>query len=914
MTIRLSHKPADASPAVLPQVAGPEHVSILIRTLGRPTLSQAVLSALAQTWPGLSVKLVLAHGEPLVAQCEALRDPRVTVINSGQALPRAAAANRALAAADTELALFLDDDDWLLPDHVARLVLALRAHPQAVAAYADVECRQGSDGAVHIFDGAMSAAAMQLNNRLPIHSTLFRTSLALRDPAARFDEGLEQFEDWDFWLQLLARGPFVHVPGVSAIYRLDDQAGSGHAAPASALRRRMLERFGARQLLRWAPADVADMVEYGATQVQAARQAQQALVFQRQAVAQLQDTQALLQTEMARAREGADLLLADRARWQEASARWQAASAAAQSQVRILEGLVETTDQQLASAHTALQTTLAEGDVLRQSLAEHRAEVDHLGSVRTEHLRQIELLNQRTAAIYASTSWRITRPLRWAGKAARLLSSGRWRTLLANTGHALQSELRRRGALGVLMRLPHYLAHAKRFARLLAAPPPVHVQPFAAGPYKPPATLRLHPELRGTDECLDFKISVVIPTLNGGTELAALMRKLKDQRAVREVELVIVDSGSTDNTVALAQAAGARVIEIPPSAFSHSHARNLGADAAQGDYLVFMVQDASPIGGLWLYGMLRWLLDHQGQGVVAASCSEYCRSDSDLMYDCMVQTHYRFLGCLDIDRIGYFTGDDHMSLRSMGQLSDVACLIGRQTFAQFRYRGDYAEDLDLGIRLIQAGHKVAMLASVKVIHSHNRPAHYYLKRSFVDVIFLVGLFKDFYHPPCKSVAGLMEGIRATGASVGAWLAAIEGAPQAFSLDALAPRNFVQVRGSGMSPGIGDAKVDSFVAELMHSVAALATASGADELFKAEAQQFHDSFIARLDHFHQYVKSVYGPCDERLRHETLAAVRKIFASTLGSALAYVYLDRQALPADHPERHWIAGIFATLKAGI
>ena len=58
MTIRLSHKPADASPAVLPQVAGPERVSILIRTLGRPTLSQAVLSALTQTWPCVSVKLV----------------------------------------------------------------------------------------------------------------------------------------------------------------------------------------------------------------------------------------------------------------------------------------------------------------------------------------------------------------------------------------------------------------------------------------------------------------------------------------------------------------------------------------------------------------------------------------------------------------------------------------------------------------------------------------------------------------------------------------------------------------------------------------------------------------------------------------------------------------------------------------
>ena len=96
--------------------------------------------------------------------------------------------------------------------------------------------------------------------------------------------------------------------------------------------------------------------------------------------------------------------------------------------------------------------------------------------------------------------------------------------------------------------------------------------------------------------------------------------------------------------------------------------------------------------------------------LAAVSCSEYSRSDSDMMYDSMIHTHYQFLGCLDRDRIGSYQGESHMSLRAQGQLSDVSCLIGRELFGTYRYRGDYAEDLDLGIRLIRDDYRVAMLS------------------------------------------------------------------------------------------------------------------------------------------------------------------------------------------------------------
>ncbi len=89
---------------------------------------------------------------------------------------------------------------------------------------------------------------------------------------------------------------------------------------------------------------------------------------------------------------------------------------------------------------------------------------------------------------------------------------------------------------------------------------------------------------------------------------------------------------------------------------------------------------------------------------------------------------------------------NHISLRQNGQLSDLANLISRELFEQYQYRLNYAEDIDLGIRLIKDGYKLAFLGTTRIIHSHNRPAYYFLKRGYVDNQFLSDIFSDFEVP------------------------------------------------------------------------------------------------------------------------------------------------------------------------
>ncbi len=243
---------------------------------------------------------------------------------------------------------------------------------------------------------------------------------------------------------------------------------------------------------------------------------------------------------------------------------------------------------------------------------------------------------------------------------------------------------------------------------------------------------------------IDKKVSVVIPVKNAGGDFRHLLKKLKVQRGIRECEIIVVDSGSVDETLQVATNEGARVVEIPPNSFDHAYSRNKGAELATGDYVLFMVQDALPLTDKWLWEMARTL---EQNDVVAVSCAEYPRSDCDLFYQCIIWNHYRSLN-LDKDRVLAWdeSCSSHLGLRSNSQIIDIAALIRRDVFNKYGFKTKFAEDLDLGIRLIKDGHKIGFLYSTRILHSHNRPAFYFLKRAYVDARFLKERFPNVGPP------------------------------------------------------------------------------------------------------------------------------------------------------------------------
>ena len=239
----------------------------------------------------------------------------------------------------------------------------------------------------------------------------------------------------------------------------------------------------------------------------------------------------------------------------------------------------------------------------------------------------------------------------------------------------------------------------------------------------------------------DASISIAIPVKNAGHDFRLLLSLLKAQKGFKKLEIVIVDSGSSDRSVGTAEEFGAKVIKILPQEFSHSYARNLAAEHATGDYILFTVQDALPPSDVWLYELFSAL---KNKNVAAVSCAEYPRENADLFYRACCWGHYRFLEVDGRDRIlSKPDTENYFTLRKNGALSDLACLIPRDLFLKYGFRGNFAEDLDLGMRLIKNGFKLAFLSSTKIIHSHNRPAYYHLKRGYVDALLLSELFPDF---------------------------------------------------------------------------------------------------------------------------------------------------------------------------
>lgn len=193
-------------------------VSVICRTTGRTELRQALASIVAQTYRPIEIVLVDAAGEGLDEYLPWCGNLNTFPVSTGERLLRSKAANEGLAAANGRFLMLLDEDDWIAPQHVANLVDVLNSKPDIRAAYASVQkTSPEGESLAETFAQDFDPVLLRRDNYIPIHAMLFDVSLV--EAGCRFDESLEVYEDWDFWLQLSRLTDFEHQPGVSAFYR-----------------------------------------------------------------------------------------------------------------------------------------------------------------------------------------------------------------------------------------------------------------------------------------------------------------------------------------------------------------------------------------------------------------------------------------------------------------------------------------------------------------------------------------------------------------------------------------------------------------------------------------------------------------------------------------------------------------------
>ncbi|MFD2112256.1 rhamnan synthesis F family protein [Thiorhodococcus fuscus] len=390
----------DADQRLSDQKAAPL-VSVIVRTKDRhDTLQYALDSCVRQDYRPLEVVLVNDGGAD-VSDLLCVLAPsgiKTRLISHPSSLGRCAAGNAGLEAASGDCLIFLDDDDWFEPDHIRHLVESLSDGSNRLAAYAGVSYRESPEASeIHRFNSEYDPVAQRLENRIPIHAVLF--SRRLLDLGCRLDSNLDVFEDWDFWLQCARYTEFVHVDRVSAGYRAGggSNAGWGQSAERVAQARQRL-------LAKWKDLWSAEELD------QALRWAQDRLAeTQEQLGKAMEDHRDLHETHLTL--HDAHLKLHEEHQAQDEACR----------------GLVEA-HESLASQHRDLIEAHRNLEGLHGSLSQaHRLLRTEHGDLLEAHKRvqfRYQEVEQAYRATLASTSWRLTWPLRAVSLAAQRTRSG----------------------------------------------------------------------------------------------------------------------------------------------------------------------------------------------------------------------------------------------------------------------------------------------------------------------------------------------------------------------------------------------------------------------------------------------------------------------------------------------------------
>lgn len=193
-----------------------EKVSIIVRSMDRPSLSSTLASIASQTHPNIEVLVIAACGsthKPLPDHCN---KHSTQLIIAAHPLHRSAAANVGLDAATGEFIIFLDDDDTMDAIHISRLASHLaQTTSQTIAVHTGVRV-SGSQDPHPGFVTPFNRFAMLASNSIPIHAVLFKRIII--DNGVRFDSKFDRYEDWDFWLQASELGDIEYLSGISATY------------------------------------------------------------------------------------------------------------------------------------------------------------------------------------------------------------------------------------------------------------------------------------------------------------------------------------------------------------------------------------------------------------------------------------------------------------------------------------------------------------------------------------------------------------------------------------------------------------------------------------------------------------------------------------------------------------------------
>jgi rhamnosyltransferase len=198
-------------------------------------------------------------------------------------------------------------------------------------------------------------------------------------------------------------------------------------------------------------------------------------------------------------------------------------------------------------------------------------------------------------------------------------------------------------------------------------------------------------------------ISIIIRTLNESKHLGELLVKIKRQKFAGTTETIVVDSGSTDATLRIANDYGCRIVHIKKEDFSFGRSLNVGCLEASGDTLVFVSGHCLPAGENWLQRLVAPILSGEADYTYGG---QRAGTESKLSEKMLLQKYFPEKG-------GPSQGEFFCNNANAALASNI--------WNEYRFDESLTglEDLDLAKRLVAGGGTVTYVASAPVFHLHD---------------------------------------------------------------------------------------------------------------------------------------------------------------------------------------------------
>ncbi len=230
-------------------------------------------------------------------------------------------------------------------------------------------------------------------------------------------------------------------------------------------------------------------------------------------------------------------------------------------------------------------------------------------------------------------------------------------------------------------------------------------------------------------------ISVVIPTYNGERYLDSLLTAVETQQIEADVEILVVDSGSTDGTLEiLARHPGARVLTIPNSEFSHGGTRQFAARESRGQLIAYLTQDAIPVSDSWLAELSAPFAASERVALVTGR--QHPRATAFPLQKYEVIGSFAALGPADGTSWADGARDADADHERDGFHSDVNAMVRRDlVLGEIPFRDvGYSEDMLMAQDVLAAGLIKAYAGRAVVEHSNDLSLDEYGRRIFDEVI------------------------------------------------------------------------------------------------------------------------------------------------------------------------------------